>query len=104
MTGVTDWKDTYGEERKVGLLHGLLMVLTTALFAVSLVFHLTGPWELGVIIGFVGYAFLSAARIWAAMRCSSFGYGVNHTGSSTGPTTTWPWDPRQPFSRASLYR
>jgi len=28
VTGLTDWSDTYGRERRVGLLHGLMMVGT----------------------------------------------------------------------------
>jgi uncharacterized membrane protein len=35
LTGFTDWSDTYGKERSVGLLHGLLMVATVAAYSAS---------------------------------------------------------------------
>src|SRR6185369_16918136 len=37
VTGLTDWSETNGRARKVGLLHGVLNVGATALYATSLV-------------------------------------------------------------------
>lgn len=79
VTGATEWKDTYGGERRIGLLHGLMMLTTTVIFAVSLVLHLTGPWEVGVVIGFVGYLLLAAGAFFGGIEVFDLGYGVNHT-------------------------
>lgn len=85
VTGLTDWKDTYGGERKVGLLHGLMMFTTVVIFAVSLVLQLTGPWEVGVIIGFVGYLVLGAGAYLGGVEVFDIGYGVNHTAFQHAP-------------------
>ena len=36
VSGLTDWNETYGEERRNGMLHGLLMVVASVGFVVSL--------------------------------------------------------------------
>ncbi|HXT33492.1 MAG TPA: DUF2231 domain-containing protein, partial [Vicinamibacterales bacterium] len=35
VTGLTDWSETQGESRRTGLLHGLLNITATTLFATS---------------------------------------------------------------------
>ena len=42
LSGLTDWNDTYGEERRTGMLHGLLMVVATISFVISLAIRLNG--------------------------------------------------------------
>jgi nitrite reductase/ring-hydroxylating ferredoxin subunit len=37
LTGLNDWADSYGEERRVGLIHGLVNAAALSLFAASLV-------------------------------------------------------------------
>jgi nitrite reductase/ring-hydroxylating ferredoxin subunit/uncharacterized membrane protein len=85
VTGTTDWKDTYGEERSLGLLHGLLMLAATLVFAVSLVIHLTGPWLIGVILGYVGVLVMTAGAYLGGDEVFEMGYGVNHTAFQHGP-------------------
>ena len=41
-SGLTDWKDTFSEERRTGMLHGLIMVAATVLFAASIILRLPG--------------------------------------------------------------
>src|SRR5207253_646097 len=43
VTGYTDWGDTVDRERRIGLSHGLLNLIATLLYAVSLVLRLTTP-------------------------------------------------------------
>jgi nitrite reductase/ring-hydroxylating ferredoxin subunit/uncharacterized membrane protein len=90
VTGATDWKDTYGEERSLGLLHGLFMLTATALFTASLVIHLTGPWLVGVIIGYVGYVVMGAGAYLGGDEVFEIGYGVNHTAFQSGPNKFVP--------------
>ena len=57
VTGLTDWSDTYGAERRVGLNHALFNATATILYLVSFVLRLVaGPGDgiAAVIIGFVG--------------------------------------------------
>src|SRR2546427_4034546 len=63
-TGLTDWSDTYGSERSVGLNHALFNSLATLLYFISFVLRLTaGPGDSisAAIIGFVGLASVSYA-------------------------------------------
>ncbi|HYX51431.1 MAG TPA: DUF2231 domain-containing protein, partial [Ktedonobacteraceae bacterium] len=55
VTGVTDWSDLDGTDRRVGLMHGLLNsgILLTNIG--SLVFRLTGRRRTGVALSTVGY-------------------------------------------------
>src|SRR5713226_1237073 len=59
VTGLTDWSDTYGVERRVGLNHALYNAIATILYLVSFVLRLvTGPDDsmVAAIVGFVGLA------------------------------------------------
>lgn len=40
LSGLTDWSDTDGEERRTGILHGLIMVVATILFVSSILLRL----------------------------------------------------------------
>ena len=46
----TDWSDTYGKERKVGLAHGLTMVATFCTYTLALLARLTGNRRSGVML------------------------------------------------------
>ncbi len=35
VTGATDWQHTHGEDRRIGIVHGLLNTVATGLYAVS---------------------------------------------------------------------
>src|SRR6266516_6918994 len=57
VTGLTDWSDTYGSERRVGLNHALFNAIATILYLVSFILRLlAGPGASisAAIIGLVG--------------------------------------------------
>ena len=57
VTGLTDWSDTYGAERRVGLNHAIFNALATLLYLVSFVLRLlAGPGDgiAAALLGFVG--------------------------------------------------
>jgi nitrite reductase/ring-hydroxylating ferredoxin subunit/uncharacterized membrane protein len=54
VTGMTDWQHTVAQERRVGLVHGLLNVSATALYATSLALRLRGARTAGRTIGGLG--------------------------------------------------
>lgn len=89
-SGWTDWMDTYGEERKVGLAHGLLMVTTTAAYSASLLARLAGARSVGVALSNTGYALLSAGAYLGGEEVYDLGYPVNHTAFQHGPTNFVP--------------
>jgi nitrite reductase/ring-hydroxylating ferredoxin subunit/uncharacterized membrane protein len=77
LSGLTDWTDTFGEEKRTGMLHGLVMVVATALFVVSIWLRLqAGPDQRMLAI------WLSSAA-WVVMLVGAFlggempfGYGT----------------------------
>lgn len=85
LTGFTDWSDTYGKERSVGLLHGVLMVATVATNSVSLGARLAGARGAGVALSGVGYALLLGGAYLGGEEVAGIGYGVNHTAFQPGP-------------------
>ena len=58
-TGLTDWSDTYGTERRVGLNHAFFNACATILYLISFILRLiVGPGDgvAAAILGFVGLA------------------------------------------------
>lgn len=84
-TGLTDWMDTYGEERKLGLLHGLTMLTTTGLYTLSLLARLSGARSSGVALSNLGYILLSAGAYLGGDEVYDIGYGINHTAFQHSP-------------------
>jgi nitrite reductase/ring-hydroxylating ferredoxin subunit/uncharacterized membrane protein len=82
VTGLTDWSDTYGSERRVGLIHALFNAAATILYLVSLVLRLlqvSGDSPLAAIIGFIGLISVIYAAYLGGEMVFSKGTGVNHT-------------------------
>jgi nitrite reductase/ring-hydroxylating ferredoxin subunit/uncharacterized membrane protein len=90
-SGLTDWSDTYGHERRVGLLHGLFNSTATLLYLISLLlrynvfsgsidFSLSAAESVaGAIVGFVGLACVLYAAYLGGDLVFAIGTGVNHT-------------------------
>lgn len=66
VSGLTDWNETYGNERRTGMLHGLLMVAATLGFVGSLVLRVGGAPELRTA------AIAVSAIAWLVMLGSSY--------------------------------
>lgn len=89
-SGITDWMDTYGEERKVGLAHGLLMAATTITYSASLLARLSGARAAGVALSNTGYALMSAGAYLGGEEVYDLGYPINHTAFQHGPSSFVP--------------
>jgi nitrite reductase/ring-hydroxylating ferredoxin subunit/uncharacterized membrane protein len=77
VSGLTDWRETYGEEKRTGMLHALLMVTATIAFIVSIVMRVNGG------IDARGAAMSISALGWIVMFVAAFfggempyGYGT----------------------------
>jgi len=82
VTGLVDWSDTYGAERRVGLNHALFNVTATILYLVSFLLRLSaGPGNgiAAAIIGFMGLASVIYAAYLGGDMVFTKGTGVNHT-------------------------
>jgi nitrite reductase/ring-hydroxylating ferredoxin subunit/uncharacterized membrane protein len=90
-TGLTDWSDTFGHERRVGFLHGLFNSTATLLYLISLllrynVFSGTIDFSLSAaesvpaaIVGFAGLLCILYAAYLGGDLVFANATGVNHT-------------------------
>ncbi|HZU67897.1 MAG TPA: Rieske 2Fe-2S domain-containing protein [Ktedonobacteraceae bacterium] len=86
-TGLTDWSDTYGSERRIGLNHAIFNAIATILYLISFVLRLlAGPGDTiaSAIPGFVGLVSLIYAAYLGGEMVFSKGTGVNHTAWEVG--------------------
>ena len=86
-TGISDWSDTYGSERTVGLLHGSLNTLAILLYLVSTVLRFSsGPGDTtpAAVLGFVGFVVLTVAAYFGGDMVFGHGTAVNHTAWEAG--------------------
>ncbi|HEX8036039.1 MAG TPA: Rieske (2Fe-2S) protein [Ktedonobacterales bacterium] len=82
VTGMADWSDSYGAERRVGLYHGALNLLAEVLYVVSAMLRFrvgSGEAVAGAVIGFAGLAAVLVAAYLGGDMVFGKGTGVNHT-------------------------
>lgn len=87
VTGLTDWSDSYGSERRIGLNHALFNTLALLLYLVSGVLRLlAGPDDtlVAAILGFVGLISVAYAGYLGGEMVFTKGTGVNHTAWEAG--------------------
>ena len=85
VTGLTDWSETNGRARKVGILHGLLNVGATALYTTSLILRRKQKRNAGVGFAMLGYAVSSASAYLGGHLVFSEQVGVNHAAAQEMP-------------------
>lgn len=81
-TGLTDWGDTYGSERRIGLNHAIYNALAFVLYLISFILRLTaGPGDtvVAAILGFLGLISVLYAGYLGGEMVFIKGTGVNHT-------------------------
>jgi nitrite reductase/ring-hydroxylating ferredoxin subunit/uncharacterized membrane protein len=78
VTGMTDWQHTVAEERRVGLLHGLLNLSATGLYAISLALRLRGARTAGRTIGGLGFTVALGAAYLGGHLVYRKRLGVDH--------------------------
>lgn len=87
ITGYTDWSDTFGRERRVGVAHGLLNTVALVLYLVSLIIRLThGSRGLAIVLALIGYGVVITAAFLGGELVFSIGTGVNHHAWQEVPT------------------
>ena len=90
VSGLTDWNETYGEERRNGMLHGLTMVAATVLFLVSLWIRLNsgiGARDTAIYLGIVGWIVMLSAAFLGGEQVFGFGTEVNRQAYSDTKTS-----------------
>jgi nitrite reductase/ring-hydroxylating ferredoxin subunit/uncharacterized membrane protein len=88
LAGVADWHVTDGRARRVGLVHGLLNLVGTGLYAASLVARRQRNRGAGRVLAFAGFMVTSAAAYLGGGLVYSKQIGVNHT-AGQAPLSGW---------------
>lgn len=86
-TGLADWSDSFGAERRTGLTHAALNTLALILFVVSAALRLgtsDGASAVGVALDIVGLASVLVAAYLGGHMVFALGTGVNHTAWEAG--------------------
>jgi len=78
VTGVTDWSDLDGTDRRVGLMHGLLNGGITLLYLTSLLLRLTGQRRTAIALSTTGYLTSLFSAYLGGELSFAKGIGVNH--------------------------
>ncbi|HEV3363600.1 MAG TPA: Rieske 2Fe-2S domain-containing protein, partial [Acidimicrobiia bacterium] len=76
--GLSDWSETYGEERRIGLAHALANTTALGLFAGSLAARRRGNPLLGRALGLAGLTTLAAGGYLGGHLSYTRGVGVNN--------------------------
>jgi nitrite reductase/ring-hydroxylating ferredoxin subunit len=107
VTGLTDWSDTYGAERRVGLNHALFNAIATTLYLISFILRLlAGPGDgtVAIVLGFVGLASVIYAAYLGGEMVFTKGTGVNHTAWEAGSEDYEAVLPLASVKENTLYR
>jgi nitrite reductase/ring-hydroxylating ferredoxin subunit len=78
VTGLTDWSETDGQSRRTGLLHGLLNIAATSLFAAAYALRRNDSHEGGMKCAWTGYAIALGAAYLGGDLVYGQRIGVNH--------------------------
>ena len=85
ITGVTDWSDVDPPARRLGLIHGLLNIGATTLFATSLILRKRKARREGRGLAALGYALMSYSAHLGGKLVYEHRVGVDRTAGETFP-------------------
>lgn len=88
ITGLTDWSETGGRSRRTGLVHGLLNVVATGLFAASWVGRRNGSDSSGKALAWAGYAIAAGSAYLGGHLVFNQRIGVTHAAIDEPETFT----------------
>lgn len=84
LSGLTDWLDTYGNPRRLGVVHAAMNLTATALYAGS--FFARGSADaLAVRLSTAGYAVVSLGALLGGVLSLDLQIGVNHAHAAEPP-------------------
>jgi nitrite reductase/ring-hydroxylating ferredoxin subunit/uncharacterized membrane protein len=80
LTGLTDYKDTFGAEQRIGFLHALVMVTVTIVYVASGLLRLAGPVDSPVAraVAIVGFFLVTVGGYLGGEMTLGFGSMVDH--------------------------
>ena len=104
VTGLTDWSETSGRARKVGMLHGLMNVGATALYTTSLILRRRKKRGAGMGFAMLGYAVSSASAYLGGHLVFGEQIGVNHAAAQKMPKEFVPVLPDAELEEGEMKR
>ena len=84
LTGLTDWLDTYGKPRQLGVVHAAANGAATLLYAASYFTRDAAP-GVGVALSSVGYACVALGALYGGEIALDLQIGVNHAHGAEPP-------------------
>jgi nitrite reductase/ring-hydroxylating ferredoxin subunit/uncharacterized membrane protein len=90
VTGLNDWSDTLGAERRVGLVHAAANTAALSLYVASMVDRARGNRRRGKMLGFAGLGFMVASAYLGGHLSFVSGVNVNRTAWLQGPEEWTP--------------
>lgn len=85
FTGISDWRETLGGERRVGFVHGSLNTAALALFTASYLARRTGRRPLGIGLSLAGMGAISVSGWLGGHLVYALGIGVDTTAFQQAP-------------------
>lgn len=85
VAGLTDWHVTDGASRRIGLVHGMLNLTATGLYAASLVKRANHDRAAGRLLAFAGFAISMASAYLGGKLVYSQRVGVTHSPAAEEP-------------------
>jgi nitrite reductase/ring-hydroxylating ferredoxin subunit/uncharacterized membrane protein len=80
VTGVTDWQHTHEEDRRVGLVHGVLNLFATSLYLISWWQRYRGRHMRGIAISTLGYGITVGSSYLGGALVFDSGIGIDRSG------------------------
>jgi nitrite reductase/ring-hydroxylating ferredoxin subunit/uncharacterized membrane protein len=85
ITGLTDWSDTGGKSRRIGLVHGLVNITATTLFLASALMRRRGKTPAAVAASSTGFAVAMAGAYLGGSLVFQREIGPNHALAGDAP-------------------
>ncbi|WP_424080528.1 Rieske 2Fe-2S domain-containing protein [Mycobacterium sp.] len=80
VTGVADWQHTHEEDRRIGLVHGVLNGLATGLYIMSWLDRRRGRHARGIVTTALGYGITVSASYMGGALVFASGIGIDQSG------------------------
>lgn len=89
ITGLTDWSDTDGQARKIGMMHGLMNIAGTGLYTASLACRKNGNRATGRGLSLLGFLVAAGSAWLGGSLVFSEQVGVNHAAGGAPLPSDW---------------
>jgi nitrite reductase/ring-hydroxylating ferredoxin subunit/uncharacterized membrane protein len=83
-TGLTDWTDTYGKPRRLGVVHAALNGAATLLYGASWIARGKAN-RAGIVLSLLGYGLTSLSALYGGTMSLDLQIGVNHANATEPP-------------------